>query len=794
MSGGGGMTIERATVTSYTMPLEHPVTTIPIPAAPSSSSRDINTIRHGLFFTVDIKQQQQQEQVSYQVSGEIAPLPGLHTESLAQAQTQADLVAAVFNQNRAGTGVPLPRTISDIDAWLNTCVGIEAYSLYPSVRCGVEGALLSAMASAPGSSWAKVLLPGVEQGDDDDDGNGNGKDSNVVVKYNAMIDPRGDVENIPWATLQLNNNNNTVNTSNTVQALKIKVGRASNVLDDAKVVLEIRQRLGASVVLRVDANQRWTLDDAIVFGKAIQSAGIEYIEEPIANPSYATLQTFHEKTGIAVALDESFDDGTFTVEEGSTTTIPPGVTALVVKPSVLGGYVRCLEIAQKMNEAVKRPTTAVVVSAVFESPLGLMHLSHVASAVDRIMASSNSTSASQYHGLGTFAWWGMGDERLQDVVRTMVHCSGGGGGIRVQALDEVLDRYNCTSTIIQSNSGGEDSCIKIDEYTMHSSSTTHAFHVVDVVGVPRDDFTVLTNKKKMKKTIFFLHGFLGSPEEWLPYMKTLVKHNTSSTCSCRCIAIALPGHGHTTSTDGFDVESIAEALCDALTHHHPSLLHPASRATGAEEQGEEEVAVVGYSLGARLALLLSSRYPCVFPTVVSISGSAGLEDEQGRRERAEVDAQRAKALCSGGSGSISAFMDTWYRSSSMWDTLRVDRPDVFDRLKRSRVEKLKGKEAALASVLHASSPGRAPPVKNELVENVKTGVLRKVVLIAGEEDAKFVKSNAQLCAALEEAARAGGVKNFVIRGGNVGHSVHIEAPLALYNILQNELFSVYPDR
>lgn len=46
-------------------------------------------------------------------------------------------------------------------------------------------------------------------------------------------------------------------------ALKIKVGRRADPLADAAAVLAIRQAVGPEVVLRADANRRWTLEQAV---------------------------------------------------------------------------------------------------------------------------------------------------------------------------------------------------------------------------------------------------------------------------------------------------------------------------------------------------------------------------------------------------------------------------------------------------------------------------------------------------------------------------------------------------
>ena len=47
-----------------------------------------------------------------------------------------------------------------ISAWIEDCVGIHPGNVYPSVRCGLEGALLSALAQAHGVPFSSLLQGG----------------------------------------------------------------------------------------------------------------------------------------------------------------------------------------------------------------------------------------------------------------------------------------------------------------------------------------------------------------------------------------------------------------------------------------------------------------------------------------------------------------------------------------------------------------------------------------------------------------------------------------------------------
>lgn len=90
-------------------------------------------------------------------------------------------------------------------------------------------------------------------------------------------------------------------------ALKIKVGRRADPEQDAAAVLAIRQTVGPGVALRADANRRWSLEQAVQFGKQAAAANLQYIEEPLA--CTADLPELHRRTGLALALDESVDEG-----------------------------------------------------------------------------------------------------------------------------------------------------------------------------------------------------------------------------------------------------------------------------------------------------------------------------------------------------------------------------------------------------------------------------------------------------------------------------------------------------
>lgn len=90
----------------------------------------------------------------------------------------------------------------------------------------------------------------------------------------------------------------------------------------------------------------------------------------------------------------------------------------------------------------------------------------------------------------------------------------------------------------------------------------------------------------------FLHGFLGTGEDWINIMKTF-------SGSAKCISVDLPGHGksmvHVVKGAGeepwLSLETIAYMLHKLIHHVVPA-----------------KVTLVGYSMGARIALYMALKF------------------------------------------------------------------------------------------------------------------------------------------------------------------------------------------
>jgi o-succinylbenzoate synthase len=142
-----------------------------------------------------------------------------------------------------------------------------------------------------------------------------------------------------------------------IRSFKVKLdGR--DALDPGFSILEaLRANLGVHVELRADANRSFTADQARKVAPRLAELGVVWVEEPTAEaPSGGW--------GMPVALDESL--------VGARPNLPElraaGVTALVLKPTLLGGLSPCLKLASAAAEA----GITSVVSHTLEGPLGAM--------------------------------------------------------------------------------------------------------------------------------------------------------------------------------------------------------------------------------------------------------------------------------------------------------------------------------------------------------------------------------------------------------------------------------------
>src|SRR5918998_1795147 len=156
----------------------------------------------------------------------------------------------------------------------------------------------------------------------------------------------------------------------------------------------------------------------------------------------------------------------------------------------------------------------------------------------------------------------------------------------------------------------------------------------------------------------FLHGFMGSGANWAETISALDER-------FYCVAPDLPGHGRSLglTPEDYTIEGAAKMLRELLD--------------GLEISSN---AIVGYSMGGRLALYLALRHPERCSGLFLESASPGIEDPAERLARRRADEERARRL---ESGDLASFLEDWYRQPLFASLAR--REEILDQTIQARL-------------------------------------------------------------------------------------------------------------
>ena len=150
-----------------------------------------------------------------------------------------------------------------------------------------------------------------------------------------------------------------------VQSAKIKVAeQGQHLLDDVERVAELRRTVGPNVTIRLDANARWTVDQAAEALEKLEEFSIDYVEQPVATTQeMVDLRQRLRGTGIRLAADELIRHS-HALDE---LIAENAADIAVLKVSPLGGIGTTRSLAIKAHNAGME----VVISSALESSVGL---------------------------------------------------------------------------------------------------------------------------------------------------------------------------------------------------------------------------------------------------------------------------------------------------------------------------------------------------------------------------------------------------------------------------------------
>jgi L-alanine-DL-glutamate epimerase-like enolase superfamily enzyme len=89
-------------------------------------------------------------------------------------------------------------------------------------------------------------------------------------------------------------------------AIKVKLGDGK--ADDIKRIQAIREAVGKEIDIRVDANQGWKANEAIIILNELRELGVQYCEEPISRRLHYKLKKIRKKSSTPIMADESMFD------------------------------------------------------------------------------------------------------------------------------------------------------------------------------------------------------------------------------------------------------------------------------------------------------------------------------------------------------------------------------------------------------------------------------------------------------------------------------------------------------
>lgn len=238
--------------------------------------------------------------------------------------------------------------------------------------------------------------------------------------------------------------------------------------------------------------------------------------------------------------------------------------------------------------------------------------------------------------------------------------------------------------------------------------------------------------EKAKPVIVCLHGFTGTRHTFTELTKILPAYNW--------LQIDLPGHGETQAA-ATEFSTVITRLAQLLADLEVPTYH-----------------LLGYSMGARLALGWALTYPQQVQTLIMESGSPGLSTQQARQVRQQQDEQIAQRIEREGVAGFVAFWQELPLFSSQKQLAK-------SRQERIRQERLSQTASGLARSLRGMGTGSQPNYWSELAQ-----IVPPVLYLAGEWDQKFQTIGQQMAQASQRI-------QFITLPA-VGHCLHIENPRA----------------
>nr|WP_086938157.1 2-succinyl-6-hydroxy-2,4-cyclohexadiene-1-carboxylate synthase [Thaumasiovibrio occultus] len=249
--------------------------------------------------------------------------------------------------------------------------------------------------------------------------------------------------------------------------------------------------------------------------------------------------------------------------------------------------------------------------------------------------------------------------------------------------------------------------------------------------------------------IVFLHGMLGNHHDWQAACRLLGE-------DYYCVALDLPGHGHSAHVLPTENNELTLSDSDGFAFCEQKIRETLANL------GIARYVLVGYSMGARLAMYHACQKPTGLAGVVVEGGHFGLPEAE-RSARLANDLAWAARFAN---EPIDTVLAAWYQQAVFADLSAEQRRDLI-------AKRIDNQGVGIAAMFDAVSLARQPQLEVPLTQSQVP-----VHYVVGERDAKFSALAHQTAFAVSTIPGA-------------GHNAHHEAPQA-YCLALNAFLTQIP--
>lgn len=159
-----------------------------------------------------------------------------------------------------------------------------------------------------------------------------------------------------------------------VRMIKIKLGK--NALQDIERVRMIREKVGPEILLRIDANQGWSYDDAAIALTGMAPYHVQFCEQPMRAWNDGRLPALKKISPIPIMADESV----FDAHDAERLIQANACQYVNIKFAKSGG----IHEAIKINNICEKNNIPCMMGGMLESRLALSAFAHFAMAHDNV--------------------------------------------------------------------------------------------------------------------------------------------------------------------------------------------------------------------------------------------------------------------------------------------------------------------------------------------------------------------------------------------------------------------------